>query len=115
MEEKKCRRCGELKPLTDYYPDKHNSTGRSAQCKYCHGEYHKKWNMKSTRDKKWTKTNKNHYPDSEWVWQQLEQNVGSEEFYRRLDKKYELKKHGNEGKKHKQHKNPWDKRRNAGG
>jgi hypothetical protein len=64
--------------------------------------------------KKWKKTNKKHYPDSDWVWQQLEYNLGVEEFYRNLDKKYELKSHGNKGKKHKSHKNPWEARRNGG-
>ena len=66
------------------------------------------------KPKQWKKTNKNHYPDSEWVWTQLENNLDVEEFYRNLDKKYELKAHGNTGKKHKSHKNPWEARRNGG-
>jgi hypothetical protein len=65
--------------------------------------------------KKWNKTKKNHYPDSDWVWQQLENNTGVEEFYNKLDKKYHLSdQHGNKGKKHKSHKNPWEARRNGG-
>ena len=37
--------------------------------------------------KKWKKSNKNHYPDSDWVWSQLENNVTGEKLYNAIDKK----------------------------
>lgn len=49
--------------------------------------------------KTWVKVNKNHYPDSDWVWQMLENHTTGEELLEQIDIKYELKKHGNKGKK----------------
>jgi len=43
------------------------------------------------------KTNKNHYPDSDWVWQQIENSTTGRALGEALDKKYALKAHGNEG------------------
>jgi len=49
--------------------------------------------------KEWKKTNKNHYPDSEWVWAQLENGVTGTKLYDKLDVKYALSTHGNLGRK----------------
>ena len=57
--------------------------------------------------KVWEKSNKNHYPDSEWVWQQLE--TPGVNLVEAMDKKYELKKHGNEGNKGNRWKNKQNK------
>jgi hypothetical protein len=51
--------------------------------------------------RKFQKTNKNHYPDPFWVWQQIENDFPASDFTDKLEKKYELKKHGNLGTKRK--------------
>jgi len=38
------------------------------------------------------KVNKNHYPDPEWVWQQIELNEKPAVFYDKLEQKYSLNK-----------------------
>lgn len=111
-ERKKCRNCQVEQVITEFYTDPKKVDGRSSRCKTCHKAYSKRYNMKPFKDKKWNKTNKNHYPDSDWVWQQLENGVTGLELYDKIDKKYELKAHGNKGKKHK---TTWDRRRNGGG
>jgi hypothetical protein len=45
------------------------------------------------------KTNPNHYPDPQWVWNQIEKGITGEELYDKMDVKYSLKAHGNLGKK----------------
>jgi hypothetical protein len=35
MTEKRCPRCGEMKPLDDYYRNRREATGREARCKSC--------------------------------------------------------------------------------
>ena len=55
--------------------------------------------QRSVIGKEWSKPNKNHYPDSEWVWQQIENNIPSTIFADKLEKKYTLSQHGNVGKK----------------
>lgn len=45
-----CSKCGELKPLSDYYFDKRRNKHRR-DCKECHREYQKK-RYKKTRDKR---------------------------------------------------------------
>ena len=47
--------------------------------------------------KVWEKTNKNHYPDTEWVWAQIENNEAPYTLHEAMEKKYALKKHGNVG------------------
>lgn len=67
--------------------------------------------MNKPKKHEWKKTNRNHYPDSEWVWEQLENGVTGDKLYNAIDKKYALKTHGNLNKKHKSHTNPWAARR----
>jgi len=49
--------------------------------------------------KKWEKVNKNHYPDPEWVWTQIENGESPASFHEKLNAKYALNAHGNLGKK----------------
>jgi hypothetical protein len=35
MEEKRCSKCGIIKPLSEYYIRKDNKLGHTAQCKQC--------------------------------------------------------------------------------
>jgi hypothetical protein len=55
---KKCSKCGEEKPLSEFFKDKHSSTGFTCQCKQCQKErsnknkdkiteYHKEWYLKN--------------------------------------------------------------------
>lgn len=114
VEEKKhCKGCNTTRNIDEFYPDKWSSTGRASKCKYCHREYHKQFSLEY-KNKKWTKNPKNTFPDSDWVWEQIEQNLGHQEFNRRLEQKYGFKEHGNKGKKHKSHKNPWLERKENG-
>ena len=54
--------------------------------------------LKGRGKKVWEKTNKNHYPDPDWVWQQIENNESPAKFMEKLEQKYALSKHGNSGK-----------------
>lgn len=57
-----------------------------------------KKNKRSAVTKYWAKSNKNHYPDPDWVWTQIENGESPASFHEKLEKKYALNKHGNEGK-----------------
>ncbi len=39
---KKCSKCGEVKPITEFYKSNHTSDGYYCQCKLCHNSYSKK-------------------------------------------------------------------------
>ena len=52
---------------------------------------------KHNTTKKWVKSNKKHYPDPDWVWQQIENNESPASLHDAMEKKYALKKHGNTG------------------
>ena len=54
---------------------------------------------RKTTIKTWERTNKNWYPDPEWVWTQLENHNSGTALYNKIDVKYELSDHGNLGKK----------------
>ena len=55
-------------------------------------------NIRSVATRQWTKVNKNHYPDPDWVWTQIENNESPAMFMEKLDQKYSLSAHGNKGK-----------------
>jgi len=101
-----CKICGIEKTLENTYQ---RSDGKlSTYCKECDKEksyiakgYNRDMDKKSRRkpgNKVWQKTNKNHYPDPEWVWQQIELNEGAAQFMESINKKYALSTHGNKGK-----------------
>lgn len=110
MEERKkqCSICKQQVPLSGFYANRLNKDGLQYKCKGCEQEYLKTYNRKNkqpnppkmTKSKKWNKTNKNHYPDPEWVWTQIENGNTGSKLYDKIDQKYALKKHGNLGKKH---------------
>ena len=59
--------------------------------------------------KVWERTNKNHYPDQEWVWNQIENSESTTLFNNAMEKKYALKEHGNTGNPgYRYHKNRYD-------
>lgn len=66
------------------------------------------------KTRKLVKREKNTLFDTEWIWRQLENDVSTDELFEKIEEKYELKEHGNKGRKHKKHKNPWIKRRKNG-
>ena len=47
MNTKKCRRCGEVKPLSEYNKDKKNKDGHESKCKKCKLEYMKEYHAKN--------------------------------------------------------------------
>lgn len=110
MEERKhCNKCNNDKSLTEFYKSKNHVDGLQGVCKECYKKYRRNINAMSKSSKrasiyKWKKTNKNHYPDPEFVWEQIENNITGDEFQDRLNKKYALYDHGNLGKKHRPHK-----------
>ena len=96
-----CVRCNVLKTSENAYVYKDGRHG--SYCKSCEiqnsKENRKKWSDMAKRNttKTWNKTNWNHYPDPDWVWTQIENgNIGAK-LYEKMDKKYELKAHGNTG------------------
>lgn len=54
--------------------------------------------IKSRGKKVWEKVNKNHYPDPDWVWIQIENNESPASYTEKLNQKYALSTHGNKGK-----------------
>lgn len=98
-----CKRCGTIKTLENTYSNGRNESGMAAYCRSCEKEYQRnrrlmnKPKKRSVVTKQWVKSNKNHYPDPEFVWQQIENSVTGTLLSDALEKKYELKKHGNTG------------------
>ena len=110
MEEKskQCSHCKQIVPLSGFFRNGLSKDGLQYKCKSCESAYAKAYNRKTKQPnppkmrklKKWNKLNKNHYPDPEWVWQQIENGNTGSKLYDKLDQKYALKSHGNLGKKH---------------
>lgn len=48
-QQRQCRRCNEVKPLTEYYRNNSRLVGRSAICKACHGLQYKGWITPSSK------------------------------------------------------------------
>lgn len=106
-----CISCGILKTEENAY--RNSNGGASSYCKSCEKESSKQNkrnkrlgiipmkknpNIRSVATHQWTKTNKNHYPDPDWVWTQIENNESPAMFMEKLDQKYSLSAHGNKGK-----------------
>ena len=50
---KPCTKCGELRPLTEFYTDKRARDGKKSNCKTCHNTYSRNWakeNEERTRE-----------------------------------------------------------------
>lgn len=47
---KLCHKCGEIKPLTDFYVQKSRKDGRQTECKECQNNRHKKYYKDNTQD-----------------------------------------------------------------
>lgn len=101
-----CVTCGCKKTEENTWVNKKNGKFNS-YCRSCdnrrvyRNKYYKPVKEKTKRSKgnhRWQHSNKKHYPDPEWVWSQLELGLNAEQYTNNLDKKYALKKHGNEGK-----------------
>ena len=45
MKEKKCAKCGEIKPLDEFTKCAKSPDGRGSYCKVCHKAYTKQWNL----------------------------------------------------------------------
>jgi len=46
-ERKECRKCGEVKPLSDFWKSKEGLYGRHSQCKKCSLQRHTEWRNKN--------------------------------------------------------------------
>ena len=105
-----CLKCGVLKTEDNAY--KQPSGKLQSYCKSCDKKDKterkrnqrlgmipiKKKHKRSVVGKEWSKPNKNHYPDPEWVWTQIENNESPAAFVEKLNQKYALSTHGNKGK-----------------
>jgi len=108
-----CVDCGILKTKENTYAS--GTGGLGSLCKSCDKtrsierkrnrklgiipvKKHNKKNKRSYSPKEWVKSNKNHYPDPDWVWRQIELGEGGAVFMEKLEQKYALSKHGNSGK-----------------
>lgn len=99
-----CTICGCVKTVENTWQSKR--TGKfNSYCRECdkqrtrYNNYYSQ--MKTTKhtkgNKRWERTNKNHYPNPDWVWSQIELGLNAEQYSNNLEKKYALKKHGNTG------------------
>lgn len=50
--EKKCTKCGEVKPLDLFYADKRNKDGKQSECKECTRERGRKWRLENPEKSK---------------------------------------------------------------
>lgn len=50
-ETKQCRKCGETKPIDDFWKDVTKTDGHDTQCKVCKGLYYQRWGVEN-RDHK---------------------------------------------------------------
>lgn len=63
---KQCSKCGEVKPVTEFYVDGTHGDGRATQCRSCRAAYYKKW-QKTRQGRAVTKkkSDKRYYKDAE--------------------------------------------------
>lgn len=47
MKTKRCTKCGEVKPLSEFWRNKRVKNGRTSRCKSCLYAYHRKWSKKN--------------------------------------------------------------------
>lgn len=66
MNTKLCRKCGIVKPHSDYYKQSDNSTGIMSQCKVCANSRVKKW-IDENPDKR-NKVCKRYYDNNKETW-----------------------------------------------
>lgn len=52
MKTKKCSKCGEVKPLSEFWKRKESPDGHNGVCKICRKEYYKRESVKIRRNKK---------------------------------------------------------------
>lgn len=60
--EKRCKKCGEVKPLTDFHPASGTRDGRRGECKLCHNAAKRAWygrNRDAVKDnvRRWQQAN----------------------------------------------------------
>jgi 5-methylcytosine-specific restriction endonuclease McrA len=82
--EKRCKKCGLLKPLTDYGKKKN---GLHSQCKACVSEYNRQWRnanreKRAEYNRRWHEQNRDHVRETQRRWRQ-EHPEKSREYRRR--------------------------------
>ena len=53
MDEKRCSKCGEIKPFSEFNKQKDHKYGLSAHCKKCISEYYKKYRLRINSTKRY--------------------------------------------------------------
>jgi hypothetical protein len=69
MANKKCSKCGEVKDVDNFYPDKRYLDGRRSNCKQCMGMYHKRrYGISEIKQRTldWGKRYREKHPDRVW-------------------------------------------------
>lgn len=83
--QKKCCRCKEIKPLTDFYKDKNRKSGYTNECKSCRKVAQQRWqkaNPEKTREqaRKWRKANPEKFSNIQKAWRALRPEKVKENF-----------------------------------
>jgi hypothetical protein len=64
MKTKTCTKCGQDKPLVEFYADKQKGDGLTSRCKQCIAEYQKRYRVaNSSKARSWSKGWKDRNPD----------------------------------------------------
>lgn len=93
--QKACRKCGETKPLSEFYRQKGMKDGHRHNCKACHAAAHKVWYEKNRDDEidrvaKWQHANK----DKVTASHRRRRAAGGEELKRKEREGHLLRKYG---------------------
>ena len=91
---KKCSKCGEQKPLSEFNKNKSKNDGFGTECKLCASENHKKWRLENpekqkTHKQKWYKNNQDKVRAQSKNWRQ-----NNPDRYKSHMRKSTLKKYG---------------------
>ncbi len=70
---KECRRCKEVKPLTDFYKNKANKDGLGTYCKPCSNRISNEWRKKNPEALKHHKRKQLYSVSKEWYEDKLKQ------------------------------------------
>lgn len=83
---KKCCRCGEIKPLSEYYINRKNKGGLDYHCKKCHKEHNKKYPRPASYMRDYYAKNK-----KRMLYQEKEYHKRRPDVRKRASRKYRMK------------------------
>jgi hypothetical protein len=69
LAEKKCNRCGEVKPTSEFHTDNHRPDGKQARCKQCSSELYRAWKEENPDyHKQWRVDNQDRIKEVDSLW-----------------------------------------------